>query len=82
MLQDHYNPNVARFCRILSEQYTKPSFNTEDFLDHSYSSMMEEDWKKVLKKPVAVEYEISRVVTGPLKKEEGSKDLDFGNFAY
>lgn len=39
MLRDHYNPNVARFCGILAEQFTKPTFNTEEFLEHSYASV-------------------------------------------
>ena len=39
MLQSHYNPNVATIARIISEQFTKPSFNLEHFLNHSYGSV-------------------------------------------
>lgn len=35
-LQSHYHPNVASLARILSQQFTKPRYNLEDFLDHSY----------------------------------------------
>ena len=35
-LQSHYHPNVASLARILSQQFTKPQYNLEDFLDHSY----------------------------------------------
>lgn len=38
-LQSHYHPNVATISKILSEQFTKQSYNIEDFLDHSYASV-------------------------------------------
>ena len=38
-LQTHYQPNVAAIARIISEQFTKETYNIEDFLDHSYSSV-------------------------------------------
>ncbi|KAI8961714.1 CBF-domain-containing protein [Daldinia sp. FL1419] len=38
-LQSHYHPNVATIAKIVSEQFTKQSYNLEDFLDHSYSSV-------------------------------------------
>lgn len=39
MLQSHYHPNVATLAKIISEQFTKHSYNLEDFLDHSYGSV-------------------------------------------
>jgi len=38
-LQSHYHPNVATLAKIISEQFTKRSYNLEDFLDHSYSAV-------------------------------------------
>lgn len=38
-LQSHYHPNIATIAKIISEQFTKQSYNVEDFLDHSYSSV-------------------------------------------
>jgi U3 small nucleolar RNA-associated protein 19 len=38
-LQGHYHPNVATIAKIVSEQFTKASYNVEDFLDHSYASV-------------------------------------------
>lgn len=38
-LQSHYNPVVASIAKIISEQFTKQSYNIEDFLDHSYGSV-------------------------------------------
>lgn len=38
-LQSHYHPNVATLAKIISEQFTKQSYNLEDFLDHSYTAV-------------------------------------------
>ena len=38
-LQKHYHPSVATIAKIISEQFTKQSYNLEDFLDHSYGSV-------------------------------------------
>lgn len=38
-LQSHYHPNIATISRIVSEQFTKQSYNMEDFLDHSYATV-------------------------------------------
>lgn len=38
-LQSHYHPNVATIAKIVAEQFTKQTYNMEDFLDHSYASV-------------------------------------------
>jgi U3 small nucleolar RNA-associated protein 19 len=38
-LAEHYYPNVATLAKIFSEQFTKPSYNLEDFLDHTYGTV-------------------------------------------
>jgi U3 small nucleolar RNA-associated protein 19 len=38
-LQTHYHPNVATLAKVISEQFTKQSYNLEDFLDHSYTAV-------------------------------------------
>ncbi|RKF63053.1 Nucleolar complex protein 4 [Erysiphe neolycopersici] len=58
VLQSHYHPNVATLAKIISEQFTKHSYNIEDFLDHSYSSMLEAEIHKEVKKAPVVEFEI------------------------
>ncbi|KAI9794312.1 MAG: hypothetical protein M1833_000403 [Piccolia ochrophora] len=64
MLQSHYHPNVATLARIISEQFTKQSYNLEDFLDHSYGSMLTAELSKPVKKMPVVEYEIpKRILT-------------------
>lgn len=35
-LQTHYLPSVSTLAKVFSEQFTKPEFNLEDFLDHGY----------------------------------------------
>lgn len=47
-LQSHYHPNVASLARIISEQFTKTSYNLDDFLDHSYNSVSSE-WAFILR---------------------------------
>ena len=42
-LQSHFHPNVATLANIISEQFTKVSYNLEDFLDHSYGSVSYSD---------------------------------------
>ncbi len=51
-LTDHFHPNVATLARILSEQFTKPSYNLEDFLDHNYTTMTDAEMKKRYKREV------------------------------
>ena len=56
-LQSHYHPNVATLARIMSEQFRKPQYVLEDFLDMSYSSLMSAEQNRKLKKAPALEFE-------------------------
>ncbi|KAK4240680.1 CBF/Mak21 family-domain-containing protein [Achaetomium macrosporum] len=74
-LQSHYHPNVATIAKIISEQFTKQAYNLEDFLDHSYGSLLEAEISKEVKKPPVVEYMIpKRIFTkaGPGVEEKDS----------
>lgn len=63
-LQSHYHPNVATLAMIISEQFTKRDYQLEDFLDHTYASMVEAELGKELKRAPVVEWEIpKRIVT-------------------
>ncbi|KAI0444825.1 nucleolar complex protein [Xylaria telfairii] len=64
-LQAHYHPNVATTAKILSEQYTRPWYNMEDFLDHSYNSLVEAELSKSVKKPPVVEFMIPKRIFLP-----------------
>ncbi|KAK6336367.1 hypothetical protein TWF696_001928 [Orbilia brochopaga] len=61
-LQSHYHPNVATLAKILSEQFTKQQYNTEDFLDHSYTSMLEAEMSKKINKDPIVEYIVPKKI--------------------
>lgn len=67
-LTSHYHPNVATLARILGEPFTKREYQLEDFLDHSYSGLIDAELGKEMKKAPVVEFEIpKRIVTA----EEG-----------
>lgn len=75
-LQSHYHPNVAAIAKIMSEQFTRQGYNVEDFLDHSYATMVEMELSKSLKKPPVVEYEIpKRIFTKGGTSDLGSDSL-------
>lgn len=59
-LQSHYHPNVATLAKIISEQFTKRSYNLEDFLDQSYTVILNTELGRELKKTPVVEYEIPK----------------------
>ncbi|KXJ92309.1 CBF/Mak21 family-domain-containing protein [Microdochium bolleyi] len=64
-LQSHYHPNVATIAKIISEQFTKQSYNVEDFLDHSYSSLLDAELAKQIRKAPVVEFMIPKRVFLP-----------------
>lgn len=59
-LQSHYHPNVATLAKIISEQFTKQSYNMEDFLDHSYATLIDVELRKDMKKSPVVEFQIPK----------------------
>ncbi|TKA81336.1 hypothetical protein B0A55_02761 [Friedmanniomyces simplex] len=66
--QSHYHPNVATLARILGEQFTKREYVLEDFLDHSYASLVGQELGREVeswgKRGVEVEWAIpGRIVT-------------------
>jgi U3 small nucleolar RNA-associated protein 19 len=76
-LQSHYHPNVASLARIISEQFTKQQYNLEDFLDHSYASMVQSELGKEAKKAPVVEWKIpKRILTKP---GDGANDEEVEN---
>jgi len=61
-LQSHYHPNVATLARIIGEQFTKQSYNLEDFLDHSYHGLIEGELGREVKRTPVVEWQIPKDV--------------------
>lgn len=79
-LQSHYHPNTASLARIISEQFTKPRYNLEDFLDHSYQAMLGAELGKeerVMKRTPVVEFKIpKRIFTDRMLEEDGGVDTE------
>ncbi|TQV99760.1 nucleolar complex protein [Cordyceps javanica] len=73
-MQSHYHPNVATIAKIVSEQFTKHSYNMEDFLDHSYASLLEAEMGKDVKKAPVVEFHIPKKVFLPQEGASGVPD--------
>ncbi|KAF9163744.1 hypothetical protein DFQ26_002160 [Actinomortierella ambigua] len=59
-LQTHFSPNVATLAKIFNEQFTKPSYNLEDFLDHTYATMFDTELKRKHKTSPALAIEIPK----------------------
>ena len=75
-LQSHYHPNVASLARIISEQFTKQRYSMEDFLDHSYASMLEAELGRTAKKAPIVEWRIpKRIFTRSTEDDAGDQRL-------
>ncbi|KAI6311539.1 hypothetical protein MCOR07_009081 [Pyricularia oryzae] len=64
-LQSHYHPNVATIAKVISEQFTKQFYNLEDFLDHSYGSLLDGEITKEIKKAPVVEFQIPKRILLP-----------------
>ncbi|EGX93988.1 nucleolar complex protein 4 [Cordyceps militaris CM01] len=73
-MQSHYHPNVATIAKIVSEQFTKNSYNMEDFLDHSYASLLGAEMDKEVKKAPVVEFHIPKKIFLPQEQESGVPD--------
>ncbi|KAF9345322.1 hypothetical protein BGX26_003284 [Mortierella sp. AD094] len=56
-LQNHFAPNVSTLAKIFNEQFTKPSYNLEDFLDHTYATMFKNEVTKKRKGDAALAVE-------------------------
>ncbi|CRG91652.1 putative protein C1604,06c [Talaromyces islandicus] len=82
-LQSHYHPNVAAIAGIISEQFTKQSYNLEDFLDYNYQGMLLAELgteEKTFKKPPVVEFQIpKRIFTDRLLEEDNGEDTAPGS---
>ncbi|KAI1752538.1 CBF/Mak21 family-domain-containing protein [Xylaria castorea] len=76
-LQSHYHPNVATITKIISDQFTKQWYNMEDFLDHSYNSLVEAELSKSVKKPPVVEFMIPKRIFLPNDPTSGVEDSLF-----
>ncbi|KAI0067014.1 CBF-domain-containing protein [Artomyces pyxidatus] len=56
----HYHSGVSTLARIFEEAFTKPSYPLEDFLDHTYSTLLDAELKRRIKKEPAVATELPK----------------------
>ena len=61
-LRSHYHPNVATLAGIMAQQFTKREYQLEDFLDHSYATLVEAELGKEVKRAPMVEWEIPKKI--------------------
>ncbi|KAF9357905.1 hypothetical protein BGX34_009146 [Mortierella sp. NVP85] len=77
-LQNHFAPNVATLAKIFNEQFTKPSYNLEDFLDHTYATMFKNEITKKRKGEAAVAVEAPKglfvIASEAATEEEGEQE--------
>jgi U3 small nucleolar RNA-associated protein 19 len=60
-VQSHYHPNISKLAKIISEPFRKPQYNMEDFLDHSYESLIDQEMGKNIRNVPAVEFDKFKV---------------------
>ncbi|KZS98215.1 CBF-domain-containing protein [Sistotremastrum niveocremeum HHB9708] len=56
-MKNHYQASVAILARIFEEQFTKPQYALEDFLDHTYGTLFTTEIKKRIKADPALAME-------------------------
>lgn len=75
-LQSHYHPNVASIARIIGEQFTKQQYNIEDFLDHSYGSIIAAELVRDPKKAPIVEWKIRKNILETSVDKAATGDIE------
>ncbi|KAI0031870.1 CBF-domain-containing protein [Vararia minispora EC-137] len=61
-MRRHYHSGVSTLARIFEEAFTKPAYPLEDFLDHTYSTLLDTEFKRKIKKDPAVADELPRAL--------------------
>jgi len=56
----HYHSAIATLVRIFEEAFTKPNYSMEDFLDHTYNTLYDNEVKRRIKKDPAVVMELTQ----------------------
>ncbi|KAM5535579.1 hypothetical protein V8D89_010746 [Ganoderma adspersum] len=61
--RQHYHASVSTLAKIFEEAFTRPSYATEDFLDHTYGTLFDTEVKRKIRKPPAITFtlELSQV---------------------
>ncbi|KAH0830655.1 CBF/Mak21 family-domain-containing protein [Lanmaoa asiatica] len=56
--KQHYDSAVSALARIFEEAFTKPGYSIEDFLDHTYGTLIEAETKRQIKREPALVMEL------------------------
>lgn len=56
--RNHYDAAVSTLARIFEEAFTKPGYSMEDFLDHTYGTLLETEFQRKIKKEPALATEL------------------------
>ncbi|KAH7926662.1 CBF-domain-containing protein [Leucogyrophana mollusca] len=56
----HYDSAVSALARIFEEAFTKPGYSMEDFLDHTYGTLIETETKRKIKREPALAVELGK----------------------
>ncbi|KAF9430919.1 hypothetical protein BGZ94_002048 [Podila epigama] len=75
-LQNHVAPNVSTLAKIFNEQFTKPSYNLEDFLDHTYATMFQNELSKKRKADAAMAVEVPKGLFVAVSEATADEDDD------
>jgi len=58
--KQHYDSAVSTLARIFEEAFTKPGYSMEDFLDHTYGTLIEAETKRRIKREPALVMELDK----------------------
>ncbi|KAA1067948.1 hypothetical protein PGT21_022572 [Puccinia graminis f. sp. tritici] len=53
-LRSHYLASISTLFKVFQESFDKPKYDLEDFLDHSYSTLIDTELTRMIKKPPAL----------------------------
>lgn len=67
--RQHYDPAVSGLARIFEEAFTKPGYNIEDFLDHTYGTLIETETKRRIRKEPALAIDLKPSTEGDVISE-------------
>ncbi|KZT19932.1 ribosome biogenesis protein Noc4, partial [Neolentinus lepideus HHB14362 ss-1] len=70
----HYHPAVSTLVRILEEAFTKPNYALEDFLDHTYATLLDNETKGRVRREPATEEDSLQGEAFPTAEKEGGVD--------
>ncbi|PPQ70930.1 hypothetical protein CVT26_014191 [Gymnopilus dilepis] len=71
----HYHAPVSTMCKIFSEPFTKPSYNMEDFLDHTYNTLFETEVNRKIKREPPLAMDSNVKAFAPSQDQDGSAEV-------